>query len=109
MLVIACPCALGLATPAAVAVGTGRGAELGILVKGGAALEAASRVDTVLLDKTGTLTEGKPTLTDVVDALRAWRARRSSRWSRRRRAQSEHPVARAIVAGCATLAGLDAS
>ncbi|MBA3396003.1 MAG: copper-translocating P-type ATPase [Deltaproteobacteria bacterium] len=98
VLVIACPCALGLATPAAVAVGTGRGAELGILVKGGAVLEAASRIDTVLLDKTGTVTEGKPALTDVVDV--------SGRGERELLAlvaaverQSEHPVAQAIVAG----------
>lgn len=98
VLVIACPCALGLATPAAVAVGTGRGAELGILVKGGAALEAASRIDTVLLDKTGTVTAGKPVLTEVralapydeaellslVAAVEAW---------------SEHPVAHALVEG----------
>ena len=98
VLVIACPCALGLATPAAVAVATGRGAELGVLVKGGAALEAASRVDHVLLDKTGTLTEGKPSLTDVVDltglgqdALLALVASAERR--------SEHPVARAVVRG----------
>jgi len=98
VLVIACPCALGLATPAAVAVGTGRGAELGILVKGGAALEAASRVDLVLLDKTGTLTRGTPVLTDVVDttgdgenALLALAASAEQ--------PSEHPVARAVVEG----------
>jgi Cu+-exporting ATPase len=97
VLVIACPCALGLATPAAVAVGTGRGAELGILVKGGAALEAASRIDTVLLDKTGTLTAGKPELTEVValamgeaDLLRLVAAVER---------ESEHPVAQAIVRG----------
>ncbi len=73
VLVIACPCALGLATPAAVAVGTARGAELGVLVKGGEALEAASRVDLVLLDKTGTLSAGEPALREVI-ALRpdAW-------------------------------------
>lgn len=98
VLVIACPCALGLATPAAVAVGTGRGAELGILVKGGEALEGASRVNLVLLDKTGTLTLGKPTLTDVVDisgegedALLALSASVEH--------ASEHPVGRAVVAG----------
>lgn len=96
VLVIACPCALGLATPAAVAVGTGRGAELGVLIKGGAPLEAASRVDTVLLDKTGTLTTGKPTLTDVrtagalsEDELLSLVASAES--------ESEHPVARAVV------------
>jgi len=96
VLVIACPCALGLATPAAVAVATGRGAELGILVKGGAALEATSRVDRVLLDKTGTLTSGKPTLTEIVDltghgddALLALVASAER--------ISEHPVARAVV------------
>jgi len=104
VLVIACPCALGLATPAAVAVGTGRGAELGILVKGGAALEAASRVNRVLLDKTGTLTTGKPTLTDVIDrtgqgedALLALVASVEK--------LSEHPVARAVASG-ATLRNL---
>ena len=105
VLVIACPCALGLATPAAVAVGTGRGAELGVLVKGGAALEALSRVDAVLLDKTGTLTSGKPELTDVVgvagqdegELLRLVAAAERG---------SEHPVARAIVAG-ARARGLD--
>jgi len=65
VLVIACPCALGLATPAAIAVGTGRGAELGVLVKGGEALETASRVDVVLLDKTGTLTSGRPRVASI--------------------------------------------
>jgi Cu+-exporting ATPase len=104
VLVIACPCALGLATPAAVAVGTGRGAELGILVKGGVALEAASRVDTVLLDKTGTLTSGKPQLTDLValdgddDALLRLVAAAER--------PSEHPVAKAIVDGAKRLGAL---
>lgn len=96
VLVISCPCALGLATPAAVAVGTGRGAELGILVKGGAALEAASHVVRVLLDKTGTLTSGKPRLSRVVDltgrgeddllALAASAER-----------DSEHPIANSLL------------
>jgi Cu+-exporting ATPase len=98
VLIIACPCALGLATPAAVAVGTGRGAELGILVKGGAVLEAASRVDTVLLDKTGTVTEGKPTLTDVVATAGVAELDLLALVAAVER-PSEHPVAQAIVAG----------
>ena len=98
VLVLACPCALGLATPAAVAVGTGRGAELGILVKGGAVLEAASRVDTVLLDKTGTVTEGKPTLTDVIDSSGRGDLALLALVGAVER-QSEHPVAQAIVQG----------
>ncbi|MBK8219230.1 MAG: copper-translocating P-type ATPase [Myxococcales bacterium] len=98
VLVIACPCALGLATPAAVAVGTGRGAELGILVKGGAALEGLSRITSVLLDKTGTVTEGKPKLTDVVaaggtDPAELLAAAASVE------IESEHPLAKAVVAG----------
>ncbi len=97
VLVIACPCALGLATPAAVAVGTGRGAELGILVKGGAALEAASRVDLVLLDKTGTLTAGKAKLTDVV-AAPGVDADQLLSLVASVEAESEHPLARAVVA-----------
>ncbi|MFV8756175.1 heavy metal translocating P-type ATPase [Nannocystaceae bacterium ST9] len=99
VLVIACPCALGLAVPAAVAVGTGRAAALGVLVRGGAVLEAASRVDTVLLDKTGTLTSGHPTLREVVvmpgylseDGMLALAASLER--------ASEHPLARAVVAG----------
>ncbi|GAB4467328.1 MAG: heavy metal translocating P-type ATPase [Armatimonadaceae bacterium] len=96
VLVIACPCALGLATPTAILVGTGKGAQNGILLKGGAALEQAHRMTTVVLDKTGTLTEGKPALTDLIayngftetDALRRIAAAE---------AHSEHPLARAIV------------
>lgn len=101
VLVIACPCALGLATPAAVAVGTGRGAELGVLVKGGAALEAASRVNRVLFDKTGTLTEGKPVLTDVVDVSGEGEAALLSLVASAEHA-SEHPIARAVVQGAHT-------
>ncbi|MDF2698304.1 MAG: Lead, cadmium, zinc and mercury transporting ATPase [Labilithrix sp.] len=101
VLVIACPCALGLATPAAVAVGTGRGAELGILVKGGAALEAASRVNHVLLDKTGTLTSGKPTLTAVVDVSGEGEDALLALVASAERT-SEHPVARAVVVGAET-------
>jgi Cu+-exporting ATPase len=98
VLVIACPCALGLATPAAVAVGTGRGAELGILVRGGAALEAASRVSSVLLDKTGTLTSGKPTLALILPAPGVSEGQLLA-WVASVEAPSEHPVARAIVEG----------
>ncbi|MEZ6015999.1 MAG: heavy metal translocating P-type ATPase [Planctomycetota bacterium] len=105
VLVIACPCALGLATPAAVAVGTGRGAELGVLFKGGAVLEAAARVDTVFLDKTGTLTEGKPVLVEVI-AGEADGEDRILRLAAALERRSEHPLAAAIVAG-ALARGLD--
>jgi Cu+-exporting ATPase len=101
VLIIACPCAMGLAVPTAVMVATGRGAELGILIKGGEALQQAGRVTTVLLDKTGTVTEGRPTVTDVVlpsgspltdDARDRLVARVASLESR-----SEHPIADAVV------------
>jgi P-type Cu+ transporter len=98
VLIIACPCALGLATPAAVAVGTGRGAELGILIKGGAALEAASRINTVLLDKTGTLTAGRPALTDVRSVTDLADTELLELVASVER-ESEHPVAQSIVEG----------
>ncbi len=96
VLVISCPCALGLATPTAIMVGTGKGAEYGILVKSAESLEIAHQVQTVVLDKTGTLTEGKPIVTDVVLAkgvLRNYLLRQAAAVE----ALSEHPLAEAIV------------
>lgn len=98
VLVIACPCALGLATPTAIMVGTGKGAELGILIKGGEALEAAHSIRTVVLDKTGTLTEGKPALTDIV-SYGAFDETALLLLAASAEKGSEHPVAQAIVQG----------
>ncbi|EFM08480.1 heavy metal translocating P-type ATPase [Paenibacillus curdlanolyticus YK9] len=98
VLVIACPCALGLATPTSIMAGSGRAAELGILFKGGEHLEATHRVDTVLLDKTGTITNGKPELTDVVpDEYHA--EQELLRWVGAAERSSEHPLAEALVLG----------
>jgi Cu+-exporting ATPase len=98
VLVIACPCALGLATPTAIMVGTGKGAEYGILIKGGRALEIARKADTVALDKTGTVTEGKPALTDAV-AAEGVDVAALLRLAASAEADSEHPIGRAVVAG----------
>jgi len=98
VLIIACPCAMGLAVPTAVMVSTGRGAELGVLIKGGEALQRAGDVRTVVLDKTGTITEGRPTVTDLVPAPR-WAGREDEllRLAASLEASSEHPLADAIV------------
>ena len=104
VLIIACPCALGLATPTALMVGTGRGAQLGILIKGPEALESTQDIDTVVLDKTGTITSGTMTLVDVLpadgvdeqDLLRLAGALEAA---------SEHPIARALAAGAADRVG----
>jgi len=97
VLVIACPCALGLATPTALMVGTGKGAEKGILIRSGEAIQTLREVDTVVLDKTGTITQGRPAVTDVVPA--AGRSEEEVlRAAGSAEAGSEHPLARAIVA-----------
>ncbi len=96
VLIIACPCALGLATPTAIMVGTGKGAELGILIKGGDSLETAHKLDTIVLDKTGTITKGEPSLTDIVvaDGLSDNELLRTAASAEK---LSEHPLAAAIV------------
>jgi len=96
VLVIACPCALGLATPTAIMVGTGKGAENGILVKGGAALETAHKIKTVALDKTGTITEGQPHVTDII-ANGTYSAEEILHLAASAERQSEHPLGEAIV------------
>jgi Cu+-exporting ATPase len=98
VLIIACPCALGLATPMAIMVGTGRGAQAGVLIKNAEALERLEDVDTIVVDKTGTLTEGKPTLTDVVAAA-GFEEPAVVRVAAGIEQGSEHPLAAAIVAG----------
>jgi Cu+-exporting ATPase len=97
VLVIACPCALGLATPTALMVGTGRGAQLGILIKGPEVLESTRRVDTVVLDKTGTVTTGRMTLVDVVPVA-GEDPRAVLRLAGAVEAASEHPIAQAVAA-----------
>jgi P-type Cu+ transporter len=97
VLIIACPCALGLATPTALLVGTGRGAQLGILIRGPEVLETARRIDVVLLDKTGTLTEGRMSLLDVVPAAGEDRVR-ILRLAAAVEAAGEHPLGRAVEA-----------
>ncbi|WP_396129944.1 heavy metal translocating P-type ATPase [Agromyces aerolatus] len=104
VLVIACPCALGLATPTALLVGTGRGAQLGILIKGPEVLESTRTVDTIVLDKTGTVTSGRMTLTDVIvepgaDRLELLRLAGALEYA------SEHPIAQAIAAAAAAEVG----
>lgn len=98
VLVIACPCALGLATPTSIMAGSGRSAELGVLFKGGEHLEATHAVDTIVLDKTGTVTKGTPELTDVI-AEGAWPRERLLGWIGAAERRSEHPLAEAIVRG----------
>ena len=105
VLVISCPCALGLATPVAIMVGTGKGAEMGILFKSAEALENLRSVGTVVLDKTGTVTRGKPAVTDIVVATRADGSPAMSEKSLLKLAaalerSSEHPLAEAIMAEC---------
>ena len=103
-LIIACPCALGLATPTALLVGTGRGAQLGILIKGPQILESTRRVDTIVLDKTGTVTTGKMTLTNVVPAA-GQDERELLRLAGAAEIGSEHPIAAAIAAFAAERLG----
>ncbi len=97
VLVIACPCAMGLATPTSIMVGTGRGAQLGVLVKSGEVLELAQKVSCVVFDKTGTLTLGKPVVTDIV-ALAEYDENALLRLSASAESRSEHPLAEAVIA-----------
>ena len=103
-LVVACPCALGLATPVAIMVGTGRGAELGVLIRGGESLERIHALRAVVLDKTGTLTEGRPAVTSVIPVA-GGDAARALALAGLVEASSEHPLARAVVDAAADRAG----
>jgi Cu+-exporting ATPase len=102
VLVVACPCAMGLAVPAALTVAIGRGAQLGVLFKGGEALERLAHVDTILLDKTGTLTEGKPSVVAVLPAA-GWTDDRLLQLAASAEQRSEHPLARAVLHAAETL------
>ncbi len=97
VLVIACPCALGLATPTSVMVGTGKGAENGILIKGAESLELAYQIETIVLDKTGTITEGKPTVTDFISTVGSANELKLLRLAASVERNSEHPLAEAVV------------
>ncbi len=105
VLVIACPCAMGLATPTAVMVGTGRGAELGVLIKRADVLERIERLTTVIVDKTGTVTVGVPSVTDVVP-LSGWSRADVVRFAAAVESRSEHPLARAIVQAADLASGI---
>jgi P-type Cu+ transporter len=105
VLIIACPCAMGLATPTAILVGTGRGAQLGILIKGPEALENTRRVDTIVFDKTGTVTAGRMTLTGVV-TVPGFDERELLRYAGAVESASEHPIAAAITSGARHSAAL---
>ncbi|MCT4542125.1 MAG: heavy metal translocating P-type ATPase [Vallitalea sp.] len=96
VLVIACPCALGLATPTAIMVGTGKGAEYGVLIKGGQPLETAHKVDTIVFDKTGTITEGKPVVTDILTTKQV-NQKQLLQLAASAEKGSEHPLGEAIV------------
>jgi len=98
VLVIACPCALGLATPTAIMVGTGKGAEYGVLIKGGEALETAHKINTIVFDKTGTITEGKPEITDIITTSELTRDKLLQLAASAEKG-SEHPLGEAIVRG----------
>ena len=100
VLIIACPCALGLATPISIMVATGRGAQAGVLVRNAAALERLAKVDALVVDKTGTLTEGKPSLTDV-EAVSGYTEAQVLGYAAALEAGSEHPLAEAILNGAA--------
>ncbi len=104
VLIIACPCALGLATPTALLVGTGRGAQMGVLIKGPEVLESTKRIDTIVLDKTGTVTAGKMTLTDVIVGAGVDRAE-LLRLAGALEDASEHPIAQAIATGATAEVG----
>ena len=97
VLIIACPCALGLATPTSVMVGTGKGAENGILIKGAESLELAHQIETIVLDKTGTLTQGKPTVTDFISSVGSANELKLLRLVASIERNSEHPLAEAVV------------